>query len=83
MWRKRECTPPNPSVREALKNHLIDLERRCVALEKIIATEDPERAEEMLVRIEPPTVLEVELRPRTVFETFGTLMDRSFFPKID
>jgi hypothetical protein len=65
-------------VRACLTQHADALRQRLDALQEILATNDPERAERLLLESLETQVTEVELRPRRKPEAFETLMRTLF-----
>lgn len=66
------------SVRSCLQEHLAALRQRADALQAILATEDPERAERLLLDPLSVLVTEVVLKPQSERVSFDALMTRAF-----
>ncbi|HTV92364.1 MAG TPA: hypothetical protein VMG98_06575 [Verrucomicrobiae bacterium] len=66
------------SVRACLREHLTALRQRTEALVAILATDDPERAEQLLLDPLSVLVTEVALRARSEHAAFEVLMKTAF-----
>ncbi|MGB8150286.1 MAG: hypothetical protein WCE97_03720 [Candidatus Cybelea sp.] len=68
------------SVRACLEEHLKALRIRTDALQSILATDDPEKAERLLFDHVDVVAKEVTLRPRRDFVAFEAFMKAAFRP---
>ncbi len=67
-------------VRACLEEHLNALQKRANALQSVLATDDPEKAERLLFDQVDVVAKEVTLRPRCEFVAFEALMKTAFRP---
>ena len=66
------------SVRACLQEHLMALRKRADALSAILATDDPEKAERLLIDPVSVLVTEVALQPRSEHIAFDRIMTGAF-----
>ena len=66
------------SVRGCLEEHLNALHERAEAPQLVLATDDPEKAEQLLFDQINVVAREVSLRPRSDFGAFEALMEKAF-----
>ncbi|HEY1655012.1 MAG TPA: hypothetical protein VGF86_07875 [Candidatus Tumulicola sp.] len=66
------------SVRGCLEEHLDALRQRAEALQAVLATDDPERADQLLFDQVSVVAREVSLQPRSSFGAFEALMKNAF-----
>ena len=66
------------SVRACLQEHLVALRNRADALSAILATDDPEKAERLLIDAVGVLVTEVALQPRSEHIAFDRIMTSAF-----